>query len=65
MMVPFGPVTEIGRPQRLFLFGLPLGVCGSKSGAATAAMKSLLVLVVPQAPMPADKKKTEKYADTE
>ena len=42
--LPFGPVTEMYRPQRLLLFGLPFGVCGSKSGAAIAHTNSLPLL---------------------
>ena len=53
--VPFGPLTEIDRPQRLLLFGLPFGVCGSKSGAAMAQTNSPPLLWIPQAPRPANK----------
>ena len=53
--VPLGPLTDIDRPQRLLLFGLPLGVCGSKSGAAMAQTNSLPLLLIPQAPRPANK----------
>ncbi len=53
--VPCGPVTEMDLPQRLLLLGLPFGVCGSKSGAAIAQIRSLSVLVTPQAPRPAKK----------
>lgn len=55
--LPFGPLTVIDFPHRVFLFGLPWGVLGSKSGAAIAATSSLAPLLIPHAPRPANQHK--------